>query len=185
MKLPTGEVIRHEGRVYDPAKAHEYYLKNRKLKGRKPGKGFERGPQGGRQSPVPTRGPQVGRTGGRAQQKRQLATRINDLEGKLAKLHDLIQKKEAALKRSQAEAKKKPSASDKSKNARESKQYRQKHKAKLKAQAKKAAAKSGGGSSKGSKTTQKPKDMSIKDLKTLATKVKGQISVAKAKLSAL
>jgi hypothetical protein len=35
MKLPDGTVLMHAKRPYDPVKAREYYLRTRKLKGRK------------------------------------------------------------------------------------------------------------------------------------------------------
>lgn len=35
MQLPDGQVIMHGDRPYDPKKAHEYYVRTRKLKGRK------------------------------------------------------------------------------------------------------------------------------------------------------
>jgi hypothetical protein len=37
MELPNGEVLLHAGRMYDPKKAHEYYLRTRELKGRQKG----------------------------------------------------------------------------------------------------------------------------------------------------
>ena len=37
MELPNGEVLMHAGRPYDPKKAHDYYIRTRKLKGRKKG----------------------------------------------------------------------------------------------------------------------------------------------------
>lgn len=39
MRLPNGEVLMHGTALYDPKKAHEYYLRTRELKGRKKGKG--------------------------------------------------------------------------------------------------------------------------------------------------
>lgn len=42
MKLPDGTVLMHGSQPYDPKKAHDYYLRNRKLKGRKKGKGVDR-----------------------------------------------------------------------------------------------------------------------------------------------
>ncbi len=38
MKLPDGTILMHEKAPYDPVKAHEYYMRTRKLKGLK-GKG--------------------------------------------------------------------------------------------------------------------------------------------------
>jgi len=49
MLLPNGEVLMHAKAPYDPKKAHEYYLRTRKLKGRKPGKGQP--PPGTKKSP--------------------------------------------------------------------------------------------------------------------------------------
>ena len=37
MQLPNGSVLMHDRSPYDPKKAHEYYLRTRKLKGRKKG----------------------------------------------------------------------------------------------------------------------------------------------------
>lgn len=41
MKLPDGTVLMHGSQPYDPKKAREYYLRTRKLKGRKKGKGVD------------------------------------------------------------------------------------------------------------------------------------------------
>src|SRR5262245_53478591 len=38
MKLPNGTVLMHGKAPYDPAKAHEYYIRTRQLKGRKKGR---------------------------------------------------------------------------------------------------------------------------------------------------
>jgi hypothetical protein len=38
MRLPDGSILMHDAvHAYDPIKAHEYYIRNRKLKGRKKG----------------------------------------------------------------------------------------------------------------------------------------------------
>src|SRR3954451_21631089 len=37
VRLPNGEVLMHANAPYDPKKAHDYYLRTRKLKGRRPG----------------------------------------------------------------------------------------------------------------------------------------------------
>lgn len=184
MKLPSGEVIMHEGRPYDPAKAHEYYMRTRQLKGRKKGQAQQPSGQGRQRVATPN--------ANRQRAKQELSRRITTLEGKLHQLEELIKTKEAALKRGQEARQnknKKPTAADKSKAARESKQYRQKHKSELAAKAKAAAKKAGGGSgdSGGQKgTANKPdSEKSIKDLKMLATRVRGQLQAAKAKLSAL
>jgi hypothetical protein len=119
--------------------------------------------------------------------------KATNLTKKLHQLEQLIQRKEAALKRNaKSTAKKERStkdknkpqtAAEKAKAARDATQYRKKHHQELKTKAKRDSGKSGGGSS--SKKTDKPKDMHIADLKALATKVRGQIAVAKHKLAAL
>ena len=164
MLLPNGEVIRHDGEAYDPAKAHEYYMRTRKLKGRKKGSANPPGAQ--TVGAVPTE-----------QRKKELTQRVQKLESKLKDLEALIAKKEAAAK----EAAKPDTAAEKSEKARDAKQYRKKHRQELANKAKKAAAKAGSGGS--SKTSTKGK--SLKDLKMLATKVRGQIQTAKAKLGSL
>lgn len=188
MKLPNGEVLmdtdenglRH---VYDPAKAHEYYMKVRKLKGRK--KGSAPPPAKGRTaSPPPAKGrvPAKAVSGpARARKKQEIQVRIQGLEKKLRDLEALIRKKEAAAKKSAKEAAKPDTAAEKSEKARDAKKYRDKNQQKVKAAAKKAAAKSGGGSD----TKKASADKSVTELKSLATKVKGQIAVAKQKLAAL
>jgi Tfp pilus assembly protein FimV len=173
---------------YDPVKAHQYYEQHKHLKGRRKGSTQPTGAGRPRQQrPAKSR----------ARQKAELQARITNLSKKLQELEQLIQVKEAALKRSQASAKstakkersakeknKPQTAAEKAKAARDAKQYRQKHRQELKTKAKQASQKSGGGSSKKG-ASQKPRDMHIKDLKALATKVKGQLAVAKQKLAAL
>jgi hypothetical protein len=189
MKVPTEielERLIHRA-AYDPQKAHDYYERHKHLKGRKKG------------SDVPTTGA-VGRrnvsrhSGRRAQQKKELAAVIQTLEGKLRKLEDLIRKKEHAAasenrkgkakKERAAKEKNKPkSAAEKAKAARENEKYRKKHKQSLKTKAKTSGKSgSGGGSSKGKTDVSKA---SVTELKSLATKVKGQIAIAKKKLAAL
>jgi hypothetical protein len=167
-----------QGQLYDPVKAHDYYEKHKHLKGR----------HGGAAQPPSGRTKQASV---KAEQKARLQASVTNLSRKLQMLEELIQRKEDALKRdAKTNAKKERSAKEKNKPktaaekaqaARDAKKYRQKHHTELKNKAKRAS-KTGGGSS--SKTT-KPKDMHIADLKALATKVRGQLAVAKAKLAAL
>lgn len=174
MRLPNGEVIMHSvNEVYDPAKAHEYYMRTRHLTGRKRGQ----------TAPPPTQN-----NVSRVQAKQQLARRITQLEGKLAALDDLIKKKEAALKRGQETMRnrnKKPTAADKSKKAEEAKKYRHAHRQELATKAKQAAQKSGGGGDGKAGTAKPDSQKPIKELKMLATKVRGQLQAAKTKLNAL
>jgi len=167
---------------YDPAKAHAYYLRTRKLKGRN--KGSAKPAAAGLGRPA-------GDSRARARKKQELAQRIGNLEKKLQKLEALIRKKEteakqaarkgAADKRKAAkEAAKPDTAAEKAEKARDSKKYRDKNQSKLASK----AGKSGGGAKKGSKepTTS---ESSVADLKKLATKVKGQIATAKTRLRSL
>jgi Tfp pilus assembly protein FimV len=184
MKTPTEydiERLVHLG--YDPVKAHEYYMRNRKLKGRK--KGSSQDPRTGK-----TR-PQIHKDA-KARQRKELSAAINNLERKLQKLEALIKKKlhaeasenrkgKAKKERAAKEKDKPKSAAEKAKASRENEKYRKKNQQKLKTKAK---GKSGGGSSKGSKTGGASKH-SVTELKSLATKVRGQIQVAKQKLAAL
>lgn len=175
MRLPDGSTLMHGVNVpYDPAKAHEYYLRVRKLKGRKKGSDHL--------SPI-GKPPAHAHAPAREKEKKVIGARITELEGKLKKLEDLIKAKEAVVKRNQ-QAAKPPTAADKNKKAREAKKFRKKHKQQLQTKAKQAA-KSGGGSSKGTSAKSKTKGGSIKELKALATKIKGQIAIAKTNLRAL
>jgi hypothetical protein len=181
VRVPINTELQHLAPGYDPAKAHEYYMRVRELKGRQKGADTVKSHVRTAQMPSP-----------KAQQKVALQNSIQNLEGKLVKLERLIAEKEAILRKDQTQAKAKAhqqkdkpkTAADKAKAARGSKKYKQKHRQELKTKAKRAAAKSGGGSSK-SGASNKPSDMSIANLKALATKVKGQIAVAKQKLAAL
>ncbi len=185
LKVPTPEEMRHWGDLYDPVKAHEYYEKHKHLKGRHRGST----PQ------TPKRRVQ---TSARAQQKAKLQAAVTNLSRKLQQLEQLIQEKEAVLKRDQSTAKstakkeraakeknKPQTAAEKAKAARDAKKYRKSHKQELKNKAKATNKKSGGSNSSGGAKTTKPSEMHIKDLKALAVKVRGQLAVAKAKLAAL
>lgn len=174
---------------YDPVKAHQYYERHKHLKGRH--RGSTPQPTGRRAAAQPH-----GKA--RARQKAELQARVTKLTGLLHKLEALIKEKEDALKRSQASAKstakkeraakdknKPQTAAEKAKAARDAKKYRKKHHQELKTKAKQASNKSGGGGSAKKGAAQKPAEMHIKDLKALATKVRGQIAIAKQKLAAL
>jgi len=188
MLTPTEEELHellHVALGYDPVKAHEYYLRTRKLKGRQPGSGKQ--PEGFAKANANRH------DSAKAKQKKELAARIQSLSAKLSKLEALIRKREheaasedrkgKAKKERAAKEKDKPkSAADKAKAARENEKYRKKHHQQLKTKAKQASNKSGGGSSSKDKKSTKH---SVSELKALATKVRGQIAVAKQKLAAL
>lgn len=187
MRTPTEyEIEELFHAVYDPVKSHDYYEKHKHLTGRQ------------KAAPKQVESRSAARqknTGHRARQKQELASAIRDMQTKLHKLEALIKQKEhaeasenrkgKAKKERAAKEKNKPAtAAEKAKTNRESKQYRDKHQQKLKTKAK-GGSKSGGGSSKGKADAASPKKQSVTELKSLATRVRGQIAVAKQKLAAL
>jgi hypothetical protein len=179
VQVPINTELRHLAPGYDPAKAHEYYERTKKLKGR----------QRGSDQPPAARSQRSAQAIARAQQKADFQNSIQNLQNRLDKLEKLIREKEAVLRRDKAQAKAKArkekdkpeTAAEKAKAARENKKYRDKHKQELKNKAKRDSGKSGGGS----KDSKKLDDMSIAKLKSLATRTRGQIAVAKQKLAAL
>ena len=205
MRTPTEYELKH-GPLYDPVKAHQYYLRTRELKGRKRGRAEEpraAGSVGQGLSIVRSNGrdPRTGKQMGqihreaRARQREALKQQIDGLQARLGKLEALIHKREteaasedrkskAKKERASKEREKPKSAAEKAEAARESEKYRKKHKQELKNEAKDASDKSGGGSSSDKKKSGL-KRRSTEDLQAMATKVRGQIAVAKQKLAAL
>jgi len=116
MPLPNDPVLIH-GRAYDPAKAHEYYLRNRKLKGRNKGSTDSSSPGGSR--------PRASSTAGRRQSSKhaRLEAEKAALENRLERLRDVLaQLVEAAKKRSGVETKPtKKNSPDKKSSQKESK----------------------------------------------------------------
>jgi hypothetical protein len=186
MQLPNGEVLMHEHAPYDPVKAHEYYLKTRKLKGRRKGQVQpttinRSNPFGGRQTrrfgaantfevKLPD-GKTVKLTQQQLQEQQAYAAkRVNDIKKNLAKLSSALKKKMAEARAADAKAKRGPTAADKRKAAKESKQYRQKHKQQLSNKRK----------AEGTKTSTKsePKRDSVASLQKQVTEIKGRLSVA-------
>lgn len=175
------------GRVYDPVKAHQYYLRTRKLKGRKKGRAQPVSDVGaGRlvktalaspagKKPV-SNNPQLQR------QRQQAAARVSTLRQKLSELNARLKEKMAEAKEAEAKEKKGPSSSEKREAAERSKDWRAKNQQKVKQQEKQRAAKeknqpetkkSGGG------------DDSIEGIRTAITKVKGALDKAVARQRAL
>lgn len=198
MKPPTEFQLNQLAHIYDPVAAHEYYMRIRKLKGRK--KGSQQVPQGQpprqSQQPPPHRKAK-GTISPREQQKAKLKANITNLQLKLQNLEELIKKKEATLAKDQQLAKSKANqnhkgkqkgpktAAQKAAQAHKNKQYQQAHKQQLKNKAQQRKGAGGGG--KGSKASGAKPDSqkSIAELKTLATKVRGLLVVAQQKLAAL
>jgi hypothetical protein len=258
MQPPTQSELQHLLKHYDPIKAHEYYERTKKLKGRKNvnagmGKSRARRHTHPKTNAGPTRSQKVWirrqeaaqkilldkqkaiqqatlekqkaaekariekQQAARLKQRKVVTAQVQDLEGKLKKLEDLIAAKlreEASQERkvlfsarvATQEAAKPPTAAEKSQAARASAQYRDQNQQKVKTAAKASApAKSAqlpssystpasAGSGKqfsvpsGSSLPKAATSKNAQDvakLKTLATKVKGQLAVAKQKLAAL
>lgn len=112
MELPDGTILMHGSRPYDPAKAREYYLRTRKLKGRRPAKGFDTGtskvgvgssikkPIPAKKSKVQTRKQQMAEIRDKLDQLRQLGKGKSDIAARTAS------EKTAASKAAQAKLKK-------------------------------------------------------------------------------
>lgn len=194
MKTPTELELSHLMGVYDPIKAHEYYLRTRKLTGRKKPEASESHPSmgtlRGRMDPRTGKTKEQIHQGAKARQKKELTERINALSKKVDRLEARIKEMEhkaasedrkgkAQKERSAKERDKPKTAAEKAEAARESEKYRDKHRQELKSKAK---GKSGGGSSTGKGQAKK---RSVSELKNLVAKAKGQIAVAKQKLAAL
>lgn len=186
---------------YDPVAAKKYYEEHKHLKGRRKAapRIMEDDPRWNPKTMGNHRGsldPRTGKTreqiakDARTHQRKELSARIQSLSKKLGKLEALIKEKEAeerktsskskAKKERAAKEKDKPkTAAEKAKAARDSEKYRKEHQQELKSKDKQSD--SGSGSKKkasGSKS-------SVSELRSLATKVRGQIAVAKQKLAAL
>lgn len=151
MKLPDGTTLMHAGAPYDPKKAHEYYLRNRDLKGRV--KGSQKQTVGRKSSSGQSMGQKTSSASytvtvrGRSaklttqqlkEQKAYAAQRVTSIKTKLGKLNAELKKRMAEAKKFEQEAKKPDTASEKADAARKSKQYRDKHKQELKNKSKKA-----------------------------------------------
>jgi hypothetical protein len=160
---------------YDPAKAHEYYIRTRQLKGRRTGVGKPASTYTvslGDGSTTILTGQQL------AEQKAYAAKRVSEIKKSLLELGSQLRKamRDAKEKKAKAEQKaaKPPTAAEKSAAARESKQYREKHKTEL---------------STKSKTEAKKKSAHhvdpVAELETKITKIKDSLTAAVAKQRAL
>lgn len=194
MQTPTEFELQHLLGAYDPIKAHEYYLRNRELKGRQPGSSDTP-----RMGNTRARGedPRTGKTkeqihkNARTRQRQELTKQIQGMEQRLAKLEALIKKRtheeasedrkgKAKKERAAKEADKPKTAAEKAEAARESKKNRAKHQQREKNRDKESDKKDGkkDGKKKSGKHT-------VAELKVRVQQVKGQIQAAKQKLAAL
>ena len=160
----------HEGEPYDPVKAHEYYIRTRKLKGRKKGAQPQRSGRGRSSASVDL-----------IKTRASAAARVAGLRKKIHLLKRELNKREAEAKKAAKEAKKPDSAAEKRKKAKESAQYRDKHKQQLKTKAK-TTSKSGGSASSKSKSGGKK---STEELKSTIDRLETKLAAAVARQKAL
>ena len=162
MKLSDGTILMHGSKPYDPVKAHEYYLRTRKLKGRKTGSTYVVKTRGGKTRTLTEK--QL------AEQKVNAAKRVSEIKKRLGDLTQELKKRMADAREAEAKSKRGPTAAEKSKAAREAKKYRDKNRQKLANKRK-----SGGGSKK---TTSSTRTDSVDELKQKVTKVKSILKAA-------
>lgn len=173
MQPPKSTTIMHRT-VYDPVKAHEYYMRTRELKGRRKGspRFTVRGAHG---ETVELSGRQL------AEQRAYAAKRVNDIKTRLSELSSRLTELRSAARtkeaKSKRDAKKAPTAAEKSKAARESKQYREKHQQKL------ATKRKSGSGSKSAKP--KSETDSVEALESKIAVVKSRLTAAVARQRAL
>jgi hypothetical protein len=171
MKLPDGTVLMHQGRPYDPAQAHEYYVRHRKLKGR---------PHGGSFTVTTSSGKTVKLSAKQLeQQKAYAAHRVNEIKKNLGDLKVLLREKMRAAQEAEKKSSKPPSLADKAKAAREAEQYRKTHKQELQNKATQAASKQRASGSSGSKSTQKSDTVDSLKKEIATTRDKLKTAVAK------
>lgn len=207
MELPNGEVLMHAGLPYDPKKAHEYYLRTRKLKGRKKGQynphlatlakrlagmSDEQIHEEIKKSKNPAEKKLITLMLGNRQKKQgkaptkpkatpeekaAAAKRVTSLQSKLSELNEKLKTAMAKSRKSDAKKKHGPTAADKSKKARESKQYRQKHKQKLDNKRKTASSKD--------KASGRSRADSVESIKFDIAETRGRLKKAIARQKAL
>lgn len=176
MKLPDGTTLMHFEVPYDPVKAREYYLRTRKLKGRKAGKmDVPSSSKSGKEF--------VKNNPNLKKQKVNSAERVAVLTKKLSQLKALLKKQMAEAKEAEKEAKKPDTTAEQNKKSRENEKYRDKNKQKIKNKAKQAAAKKP--DSKTSETKKAGGEKSVKELKQTIERVEKNLSAAIAKQRAL
>lgn len=173
------DFVAHYTQGYDPAKAHEYYLRTRKLKGKKTGTAVApKGRPVGKQ--LTTHSVAAPKQKTALEHRKEVAARVESMKGRLEKLRKLLRQlvKEAQIrsgvdpKDQKAKAKatagsEKLTAAEKKEAAKRSKEYREKHKAEL---------------AKETLTAQEKRlSEQIKDVEAKITKAKAELKAAVAK----
>jgi|RhiMetStandDraft_4_1073278.scaffolds.fasta_scaffold02163_6 Tfp pilus assembly protein FimV len=205
MKTPTEyelHQLMHRA-AYDPVKAHQYYEKHKKLKGRKRGRGDDSGGiltvaanraiAGLGKGSVPKKGKSkvAIQKNARARQRKELSDQIQGMQKRLNKLEALLKKREheeasedrkgkAKKERAAKEADKPKTAAEKAEAARESKKNRAKHQ-----QREKSRDKKDGKSDQKKDGDKKSGKHTVSEIKVKIKEVRGKIQAAKQKLAAL
>lgn len=176
MRLPDGTILMHAKMPYDPAKAHAYYLKTRRLQGRQRG-AIPPAKSSHLKLVKPTfdvkvrEGITVKLTSEQLkEQKAHADARVQSIKKKLGKLNAELKKRLAEARQAERESKKPDTAAEKSKAARDSAQYRDKHKQELKNKGKKTAS--------GSTSDSKSKPDSVAELKKTIAGVQKSLAAA-------
>lgn len=154
MRMPDGTILMHEHAPYDPVKAHEYYMRTRKLHPRQklavqPARKGRR-PHGTTYSVPSESGGYVKLSAQEyAKQSAYAHQRVVRIQARLAKLKTELHKKIAEAKVAARKANQPKTAAEKAQARRDAKKYRQSHKQELRNKAKNQAdkQKNSGGSS--------------------------------------
>lgn len=156
----------HGKAPYDPVKAHNYYMRTRKLKGRHKGS-VARSPR----YTVKIDNKNVKLTQQQlSEQKAYAAMRVKSIKSRLHEFSKKLNEMKKKAEEEKAQVNKKPTAADKSKVAREAKKYRERHKQELATKAKTASEKA----PKKSATQRDP----VAELERKVTEVKGRLKAA-------
>lgn len=173
MRLSDGTILMHKNAVYDPVKAHAYYMRTRHLKGRRKGGTEIVVPRQKSRLPIPEKLSSKQRL----EEQAAVAERITRIKQNLAKLSMELKKLMSEAQTKKAVAKRKaskgPTAAEKSKAARESKKYREKNEQKLATKRRQASA----------KETAKPRSETdpVAELQNKIAQVKGRLEAALAR----
>lgn len=197
--LADGTILMHEARPYDPKKAHEYYLRVRKLKGRKKGPIDPKVATLAKRlagmsdkeihnevakSKDPVEKKLIATMLGNRQriqskkvdpkvlavQKQHAAERVASLRSELADLNKKLKEALDKQRKTKAKAARGPTAADKSKSSRDAKKYRDKNKQTL-------SNKRRGASGKKSTST-RTRDNSVDSLKKRVNETQGKLDTA-------
>lgn len=163
--------------AYDPVKAHDYYERTKKLKGRK---------KGASPPSAPSRSSTVAPSKSALSESTKAAVaRISRLESTVSKLEGALSEAQAALsaKRQAARKTAKENSDGKSTEAEKqaSQKYRDKHKQEIAAKSKSSSSTSGGGTS--SSSSHSVSDMSVDELESRIINIRSALTDAKRQLS--